>query len=160
RAEAQIRYSTEHDGLTGLANSTLFRNRLTELLTRPAEAHLPSVVLIDLDRFRNINEAFGRTTGDNLLVQFAQRLSALAHPTHLLRRSGSVVLEFVPAAAGQRPAVDGFAAAVLGVLNGPPFAFNGRRIHLSASIGIATARPNEDVEALHRRAELALRQAK
>jgi diguanylate cyclase (GGDEF)-like protein len=121
RAEAQIRYSMEHDGLTGLANSTLFRNRLSQLLTREPEGHLPSVVLMDLDRFRNINDAFGRTTGDSLLVQFAKRLLAHAHPGDLAARIASDEFAIVSRTAIQRPAVDRFAAAVLDDLNSAPF---------------------------------------
>jgi diguanylate cyclase (GGDEF)-like protein/PAS domain S-box-containing protein len=157
--EALLRYNAEHDSLTGLPNAWSFQQTVNELLAKTPDGHETAVILIDLDRFRNFNDAFGRTTGDNLLVQFAQRLSAVAQPSHLIARLGSDEFAVVQHLAGQPMTADELGATILKHLS-TPFLFGANRIHLSASIGIAVARQKDDRESLHRRAELALRQAK
>ncbi len=160
RAEAQVLHGTAHDGMTGLTNAVQFRHELTQLLshTRP-EGEKTALFLVDLDRFRNLNYALGRSAGDNLLVQFSQFLSRIVQPGDLLARVGGDEFALAHSRPGQPNAAKAVAAAILKRLEAP-LILGTRQMHLSATIGIAVAGPGDDCEALLRRAELALRQAK
>jgi diguanylate cyclase (GGDEF)-like protein/PAS domain S-box-containing protein len=160
QADAQIRYSAEHDSLTGLANAAKFRNMLDETLARTTEeCQRTAVLLIDLDCFEHLHATQTRSTTENLVVQFARLLSAKTRPDDLAARLGSEEFAVLQTASGQPIAAGTTAAAILDRL-GSPFFFDTRPVYVSANIGIAVARPGEDVDALLRRASVARRQAK
>jgi diguanylate cyclase (GGDEF)-like protein/PAS domain S-box-containing protein len=160
RAEAQVLFSAERDGLTGLANIASLRQELNALLAQASgEGQRTALLVLDLDRFGQINHALGRTVGDNLLVQFGRLLSQVTRPGDLIGRLGGDEFVIVQTASGQPVDADALAATILRRLESPLF-FETRRVHLSTSIGIAIAGQGENVESLLRRAELALGQAK
>jgi diguanylate cyclase (GGDEF)-like protein/PAS domain S-box-containing protein len=160
RAEARVLYSAERDGLTGLANTASFRQGLNALLAQASgEGQRTAVLVLDLDRFGQINHALGRIVGDNLLVQFGRLLSQATGPSDLIARLGGDEFVIVQTTSGQPIDADALAATILQRLE-PPMFFETRRVHVSASIGIAIAGQGENVESLLRRAELALGQAK
>jgi diguanylate cyclase (GGDEF)-like protein/PAS domain S-box-containing protein len=159
-AELQIGYNAEHDALTGLANMACFQRQLQALLEpTPQDRRAVGLLLIDLHRFRNVNNALGRAAGDNLLVQFAKLLSEVAGPTDLVARLGGDEFAIVQGTLRQPTAATALAASILERLRAPLF-FNGRRVRMLATIGIASAGQNGDFEALLRRADLALQHAK
>ena len=89
RAEKLLLHRSLHDPLTGLPNRTLFLDRLTHAVadTRPPYHHT-AVMLIDLDRFKVINDALGHEAGDEVLVEIANRLSSIVRPTTTIARFG------------------------------------------------------------------------
>ncbi len=150
-----------HDPLTGLPGPELLRERLAEELTRARRHGLKlAVLLLDLDRFKGINDAFGERFGDELLVKIAERLSQRLRETDHIGRWRSD--EFVILQSGVRRNDD--AAELchrLGEAFAEPFHNAGKEVHLSASIGI-TLFPNDSKtpEGLLKNADLAMYRAK
>jgi diguanylate cyclase (GGDEF)-like protein len=90
-AEEVLRYSILHDALTGLPNRSLFTEELTSRLGKPFEEReeLFALVLLDIDRFKAINEGMGHSAGDRLLIEVAQRLRDSLRRTDFVARLGS-----------------------------------------------------------------------
>jgi len=160
--EERLNYLAYYDSLTGLANSTLLHERLEQYISAAgAEQHKLALVLIDLERFKTINDTFGRHMGDVLLQQVAERLVDCVQDRKQLARIGA----------------DHFAIVVPGVQSEgelvrmvderyrqcfhDPFRINGTDLRISAKVGIALY-PNDGVaaETLFRNAEAALKKAK
>jgi diguanylate cyclase (GGDEF)-like protein/PAS domain S-box-containing protein len=101
--EAQLVHQAFHDGLTGLANRTLFTERVEHALARAAPGDL-AVLFIDLDDFKHVNDSLGHAAGDQLLVAAARRLQGCLRPTDVAARLGgdefAVLLERVTDADG------------------------------------------------------------
>ncbi|CAD6554976.1 hypothetical protein LMG28727_05815 [Paraburkholderia kirstenboschensis] len=140
---AQLEFEASHDYLTGLAN----RRKCMEVLSRAVAEAASSgsrndaseaVLFIDLDHFKEVNDAFGHAVGDELLRGFAKRLTAIPDPAFFAARVGGD--EFVLLLRNTtESAAEAFAHAVLGEL-AAPFEVSGRSVSLSASIGIALLR--------------------
>jgi diguanylate cyclase (GGDEF)-like protein/PAS domain S-box-containing protein len=157
--EAQLVHQAFHDGLTGLANRTLFAERVEHALARSDTGDL-AVLFIDLDDFKNVNDSLGHAAGDQLLIAAARRLRGCLRPADTAARLGgdefAVLLERVADA----EAADAVAARVLDTLH-QPFGLNGRTIPIKASVGVATGRPGVDeAEELLRNADVAMYAAK
>lgn len=157
RAKAELlALQATTDPLTGLAN----RRRLDdELALMVAQArryeHALSVVLIDLDHFKSVNDTHGHDTGDHVLVEAAKRLGTVVRSADLLGRWGGE--EFLLLA----PHTDHAAACALAercrrAISDPPM----RTGALTASLGVATLRAGDDERSLRRRADLAMYTAK
>ena len=150
-----------HDPLTGLPGPELLRERLAEELGRARRHGFKlAVLLLDLDRFKGINDAFGESFGDELLAKIADRLSQRLRETDHIGRWRSD--EFVILQSGVRRNDD--AAELchrLGEAFAEPFHNAGKELHLSASIGI-TIFPNDakTPEGLLKNADLAMYRAK
>jgi diguanylate cyclase (GGDEF)-like protein len=137
--EEQLAFQTRHDALTGLANRGLFRERLERLVATIGSASVNSVLYIDLDDFKRINDTLCHQAGDDLLLAIGERLVALVRPEDLVDRLGSdefaVLLESTDAhmavAATKR---------ILGALQ-RPLSLGGRDVLPRASVGIATTMP-------------------
>lgn len=145
------------DGLTGLSDRQFFRGRLTAELTAPEREDQVAVLLIDLDRFKLINDSHGHPVGDALLQMVAQRLRSVVREGDLVSRLGgdefAVIMPGVgaPEAMGQR-LVD---------LLSRPYLIEGHIAVVGASIGVAVGpRDGADTASLVRAADLALYQAK
>lgn len=162
--EARLEFEASHDYLTGLAN----RRRCMEVLSRAVEqaaspgltgAASLAVLFIDLEHFKEVNDAFGHAVGDELLREFAKRLLAILDPAVFAARVGGD--EFVLLLRGTTEgAAEAFAHAVLKQLE-LPFETCGRSVSLSASIGIALLREaSESAEALLSHADTAMYAAK
>ena len=154
-----VRSTGEHeragriDALTGLPNRRALHASVGECGPRSA------LLLLDIDRFRTVNDALGHVHGDRLLVEVARRLAGAVPPHDLVVRLGGD--EFAVLATR----VDGPAAArrIAGHLAealGRPYALDGMTVDVSASIGIAMADRGGDGAALLRRAEVAMYDAK
>ncbi|MDO8301425.1 EAL domain-containing protein [Lacisediminimonas sp.] len=162
--EAQLEFEASHDYLTGLAN----RRKCMEVLTRAvAEAASPgfargaslAVLFIDLDHFKEVNDAFGHAVGDGLLHDFAKRLLAILEPAIFAARVGGDKFVLLIRSTTES-AAEAFAHAVLKEF-ATPFEAGGRYVSLSASIGIALLREApESAETLLSHADTAMYAAK
>ncbi|MDX9995221.1 MAG: EAL domain-containing protein [Rhodocyclaceae bacterium] len=160
-AVEHIEYLAHHDSLTGLANRYSMESRLAQALasSRREEAEL-AVMLIDLDRFKNINDTLGHHIGDKLLVEAAQRLRIGVRESDIVARIGGD--EFVVVLTGMGAAQDAIRVGtkVLEAL-GQPYLVEGHLLHSTPSIGISVY-PGDggDVDTLLKHADTAMYHAK
>lgn len=162
--EAQLEFEASHDYLTGLAN----RRKCMEVLSHAvAEADSSgftdgaslAVLFIDLDHFKEVNDACGHAVGDRLLREFARRLLAILEPAIFAARVGGDKFVLLLRNTTES-AAEGLAHAVLREL-ATPFDKGGRYVSLSASIGIALPREAmESAETLLSHADTAMYAAK
>ena len=153
--EAELQHLALHDPLTGLANRTLFADRLRHALGRSqrTDAGL-GVLLVDLDDFKEVNDVHGSTTGDALLMTVADRLRECVRAEDTVARLGGD--EFAILLDRQSEAADDVARRVLAALTAP-VQLDGPIVQVSASVGITvTLSSAGDVE---KRARDALREA-
>lgn len=161
-AEDEVRFIANHDVLTGLANRALF-NRHLERDCAVASAELPaSLLLIDLDLFKQVNDTLGHPVGDALLKAVASRLKALAPPGALVARlGGDEFAIWLPAGLGGAASSPTETAAALAakLVNqlARPFLLLGHVVEIGCSVGWAMA-PGDAREPalLMRAADLAL----
>ena len=154
-------YLAHHDGLTGLPNRWLLRDRLGRALSLAARhGGRVAVMFIDLDRFKQVNDLHGHAVGDRLLVQAGERLvGALRASDTVARQGGDEFIALLPDVRSPEDAAIA-AEAVLRAL-AAPFEIDGLRLHVSGSVGVAMA-PDDgiDPDALLRSADLAMYEAK
>jgi diguanylate cyclase (GGDEF)-like protein len=131
----QQSYLVLYDALTGLANRTLFLDRLSQLMHRKDNAPF-AVVVFDVDRFKHINETLTYQAGDYLLKTFARRLSALAPETHLARPSGDDFALVLPDAHDEH-AIACFIHDTLIPAITRPVDYDGQELRLALKVGIA-----------------------
>jgi diguanylate cyclase (GGDEF)-like protein len=160
-AEQHLRFLAQHDTLTGLANRTRFLENLTEALESHAEeGRQLALHFVDLDRFKEINDAFGHAEGDAYLRDIAERLSKLVdRPEFLGRLGGDEFAVIQPELSGSKHA-EIFAERVCSALTGT-YDINGYEVVSTASVGVAVA-PQHGTGAaqLLRSADVALHQVK
>lgn len=158
--EARLHHQANHDALTGLPNRVLFEDRLHQaLLQAQHERHSVAVLLVDLDRFTEINDTLGHPVGDQLLRLIGnQFVQALRDTDTVARFAGD---EFVILLPGTD--VVGAEAAARLLLEGleQPFTIDTHTIYVGASVGITTT-PDQPVEVVTmlRRADVAMYAAK
>ena len=162
RVEAEVAHMARHDSLTDLANRTLFMEKIDEALARLRRGgERFSVFMIDVDRFKAVNDSLGHPVGDALLKAVAQRLRAEIDETDTVARFGGdefAVLQTL--AADQNEDAVALATRILKAIN-QPYELDGHQASISASIGIARA-PDDGASAdeLLKNADLALYQVK
>ncbi len=162
RSAAQLSYQAHHDALTGLANRVLFVERVGEALVRLAQhGDRFAVMLLDLDRFKSVNDSLGHPIGDGLLRAVANRLRACLQDDDLVARLGGDEFAILQICAGdQREAAVSLSNRVLDVL-ATTFDIEGHQVITGASVGIAFAPEHgTDVNQLMKCTDLALYQAK
>lgn len=153
--------ASQTDPLTGTLNRAGFDLRVGEALLRAQEErHRLALLMIDLDRFKPVNDEHGHATGDALLVAVAQRLHKVLRPTDMLARLGgdefAVVLPDIKDAAAAATVAQKIVTAL-----GEPFGIESKRLSIGGSVGLAFALHGEDtVPSVTRRADVALYQAK
>ena len=156
----------DNDALTGLSSRTLFQDRVTAALAGLAlDDNLvsrPSVMMVDLDRFKGVNDTLGHPVGDALLRLVAKRLRGLVRAEDVVARmGGDEFAVFVPVSAGVGPASIAQLAKRIVDLLGRPYLVDGHLINVGASVGVATALEHGNTyEQLMRNADLALYSAK
>jgi diguanylate cyclase (GGDEF)-like protein len=143
---------TRFDPLTGLPNRLLW----LELARAALESGRQTLVLIDVDRFRQLVTAFGARFADRILVEVSDRLLASIGASGILGRSGRQFALLVPF---ESDAISSLLARIQAAIRAP-FAPNADTIELSACLGVATSCADADAEALFADAEVALAQAK
>ncbi len=161
RADAEITRLALFDGLTGLANRQRMRMSLDQTISQPGGAHRTSALfLLDLDRFKAVNDTLGHQTGDALLKQVAQRLQRSIGDAGLVGRLGGDEFQVILPGEARREQLAALATEVIGALSQPYF-IDGSSITIGCSIGIAIAPDHgKDAETLVRNADLALYAAK
>lgn len=158
-AQSQIVQLAEHDLLTGLRNRHSFRACVRDRLKRMTGGH-PTLMFIDLDQFKQVNDTLGHVVGDELLVRVAQRLIVTSRPASILSRFGGD--EFVLFDIFDSPIEEAarLAAEIIRSLSNV-FDVDTHQIAIGASIGLAAGNGTEaDVDDLIRDADLALYRAK
>jgi diguanylate cyclase (GGDEF)-like protein len=152
-------YQAAHDALTGLRNRTSFVDSVRDSLSRSGDNGV-AVMLMDLDRFKDVNDALGHDTGDEVLCLVAARLSgALGDGASVARLGGDEFAIVVPGIADIDTARE-LAAEARSVLL-PPFSVRGVALEVSGSIGITVAPLHgEDAHTLLKRADIAMYSAK
>jgi diguanylate cyclase (GGDEF)-like protein/PAS domain S-box-containing protein len=156
-----IRHRALHDPLTGLPNRLLFLDRLGQATERQRRRRdtLTAVLVLDLDRFKLVNESLGHRAGDELLAAAAPRLrQAVRSSDTVARFSGDefgILLEDIT---GEQDAID-MAERIAGVF-ARPFVLDGNEHFVTTSIGIALAEGGERAEDLLRDADAAMHRAK
>lgn len=149
-----------HDVLTGLPNRALLFDRIEHALCAASRYERTLALLfIDLDGFKSINDRLGHEAGDQLLVAVAGRVSSVVRKADTVARLGGD--EFVVLC--ERTAGAGWSASAAERITGAfsrPFPLRGERLRLTASVGVADARPGDTARDLLRRADLAMYAAK
>jgi diguanylate cyclase (GGDEF)-like protein len=158
--EAQAHHLAYHDVLTGLPNRARFNDRTDQALLRARHGEAMAVLLLDLDRFKNVNDRFGHLAGDELIQEVAKRLSQeLKEPDAVARLGGdefAILLHGEDLAGGIEPTLD----AILEALH-RPYEIFGNQAHVGVSIGVAPAPDcGTDRTDLMRKADIALYRAK
>ena len=161
-AEERLLHDAVHDNLTGLPNRELFLDRLESVLAFAKADSLirPAVVVIDLDRFKQVNDSVGIAVGDSILLTLARRLGRLLKPQDTLARLSGDQFALILLSEHDSERIVAFAETLRKGLRAP-ITFNDREIFLTASMGIALAdgQPHRADEVL-KDAELAMFHAK
>jgi diguanylate cyclase (GGDEF)-like protein/PAS domain S-box-containing protein len=158
----RIDYLAYYDGLTGLANRTLFHERLDQQVTlAKSEGRPAALVEIDIERFKVINDSLGRQAGDGLLKEIAGRLRAhWVEPAQLGRLGADHFGVMLPDAQNAEEAARRIEKGLQEVF-GPPFRTGATELRVSAKAGIAMfPADGADPETLFRNSEAALKKAK
>jgi diguanylate cyclase (GGDEF)-like protein/PAS domain S-box-containing protein len=161
-AEERLLHDAVHDNLTGLPNRELFLDRLDAVLAfAKADPQIkPTVMVIDLDRFKQVNDSVGIAVGDSILLTLARRLGRLLKPQDTLARLSGDQFALILLSERESERIIAFAETLRKGLRAP-ITFNDREILLTASMGIALAdgQPHRNEEVL-KDAELAMYHAK
>jgi diguanylate cyclase (GGDEF)-like protein/PAS domain S-box-containing protein len=157
----KIAYLARYDTLTGLPNRLMITEALKEALAYAAQWRTRcGFLMIDLDRFKAVNDPLGHRIGDNLLVQVSQRLQEVAGEGEMCGRLGGDEFALVIRDASDRENVARLANRLIAAIS-QPFDVEGHKLYVGASVGSATGPADGDtVEALMRNADLALNRAK
>jgi diguanylate cyclase (GGDEF)-like protein len=161
RANAQLEHAATHDSLTGLPNRLLLMDRLAQA-TAHSERYTRgfAVLVVDLDRFKSINDSLGHLAGDQMLTEVARRLSALLRKADTLARLGGDEFVLVLNEIASARDAESVASKVLAGLAAPVM-LSGIEVQISASIGISVF-PQDGVNAdsLLKHADAAMYHAK
>ncbi len=161
-AEERVLHDAVHDNLTGLPNRELFLDRLEAALAfaRVDEQIRPTVIVIDLDRFKQVNASVGLAVGDSVLLTIARRLARLLKPQDTLARIAGGQFGMILMSEREPERITAFADTIRRSLRAP-IGFGARQIFLTASIGLvlvdSQARTRDEVL---KDAELAMYSAK
>ncbi|MDD5241081.1 MAG: EAL domain-containing protein [Sulfuricella sp.] len=160
-AEERIDYLAHHDALTGLPNRTLLHDRIGQTLAAcQYQHHKAALLLIDLDRFKNINESLNHDFGDRLLQLVAERLGGCVHALDTLARSGGDEFVVLMGEVHHLGEISVMAKALLAAIN-QPFQVEGQEIIITSSIGISVYPDDgDDTQTLLKNADVAMYRAK
>jgi diguanylate cyclase (GGDEF)-like protein len=161
RAEQRIRHNAYHDPLTRLPNRALFQDRLTQAVARARRAGSHTALLmLDLDRFKTINDTLGHAAGDRLLIEVAGRLLSRKREGDTVARLGGDEFVLIVSDLRHREDAEIVAERLLEVLK-PPIHLDEHDLHVSASIGVAIyPQDGDEPSTLMKCADLALYRAK
>ena len=160
QASEQISYLARHDALTDLPNRLMLRERMDEIVRNGRPDHSCAVIIMDLDRFKIVNDTLGHPIGDALLVQVAKRLKGLVRRHDVIARLGGDEFAIILQHVDDITEVSDLAKRVIARM-AQPFQIKGNRITVGATLGISlqTISALDPAEAL-RQADVALYAAK
>lgn len=160
-ADARIHHMAHHDNLTSLPNRVLFSQRLNEALRGDRESGKRTAALcLDLDNFKNVNDALGHQVGDDLLRAVANRLHGVLREQDTLARNGGDEFSIVLPAMTHKDEAEIVAQRLIDAIK-PPFNVDGHNLSVGLSIGIAIAGPGiATPDQILRCADMALYEAK
>ena len=162
QAKRQSEHVAQHDALTGLSNRVRFMRRLGEMLATRGDGGTVTVLFLDLDDFKPVNDRYGHAAGDRVLATIADRLRGAVRSGDLVARLGGD--EFVialPLAQGQGQLIATRMGAALEAAIAQPIEFDGHVVRVTASIGAAScAGARCSAEELMHRADLNMYDAK
>lgn len=162
RSEKELEHATNHDALTGLPNRTLLNDRLKQsILNAQRYGRSVTVMVLDLDNFKNINDSLGHAVGDELLKTTAERLLQSVRKSDTVVRLGGD--EFVIVFTDQTSDTPAITLAIQKIRDAitEPFDYRGHTLRVTCSMGLATF-PNdgEDAASLMKNADAAMYRAK
>jgi diguanylate cyclase (GGDEF)-like protein/PAS domain S-box-containing protein len=157
RLEEQLIHQAFHDPLTGLANRALFRDRVSHALAlAQRRGHPITVLFLDLDDFKLVNDSLGHAEGDRLLIAAAERFLSCARSTDTVARlGGDEFAILIEGGEGRDGLLERLSAAMVHA-----FSLSGNQVRVTASIGVATAAGGEGADDLLRNADVAMYEAK
>jgi diguanylate cyclase (GGDEF)-like protein/PAS domain S-box-containing protein len=157
RLEEQLTHQAFHDPLTGLANRALFRDRVSHALAlAQRRGHPITVLFLDLDDFKMVNDSLGHAEGDRLLIAAAERFLSCARSTDTVARlGGDEFAILIEGAEGREGLLERLTAAMV-----HSFSLSGNQVRVTASIGVAAAVGGESADDLLRNADVAMYEAK
>jgi diguanylate cyclase (GGDEF)-like protein len=161
RSEERLTYLAQYDHLTGLVNRSLFRDRLVQAMARSKRLEQPiGLMLLDLDRFKAVNDTFGHDMGDELLKAVSERLKACVREVDTVARMGgdefTIILEGVSSEQNILVVATRITESIA-----TPFELTGHSISIGVSIGV-TIYPHDDhpIDELLKHADTAMYRAK
>ncbi len=162
QAAARITHAAHHDSLTGLANRTLFNSTMIETLSN-AQIHTQSgnLLLLDLDKFKPVNDTYGHDVGDDLLKQVAIRLKDCVRSSDLVARLGGDEFAIIlPRTGANTHGTAEIASRIVDSLR-KPFKVFAEKIEIGVSIGIAPILATDnDTSTIIKKADIALYEVK
>ncbi|WP_327438614.1 EAL domain-containing protein [Pseudomonas donghuensis] len=159
-AHARIQHLSMHDALTGLANRNKLSRFLDQALLKGPDATPLTLLLLDLDSFKPINDSLGHPAGDAVLLEVAARLRESTRDGDLVARLGGDEFVLVMNGMDSRNEIDRFCARLIDSLH-QPIHYEEQALHIGASLGVAQTRlQGFDAGELIRCADIALYQAK
>lgn len=160
RSEAKIAHMALHDALTGLPNRSLLNERLEQALTRVRRGDIVAIHLLDLDRFKNVNDTLGHPAGDKLLKLVADRLRCLVRETDTIARMGGDEFAILQVAISQPADATLLAQRIIEAVSAP-YEIDSQQVVVGTSVGIAIGPTDGHTpDQLMRNADLALYRAK
>jgi diguanylate cyclase (GGDEF)-like protein len=159
--EQQVMYETTHDSLTGLPNRVLLHDRLEQAInTALRQQYSIGLLILDLDRFKEVNDTLGHFAGDRLLKQVALRLTGVVRKSDTLARMGGDEFAILLNQVDNVKALDGLFKRLTRTMV-LPFSLEGMTLDVQASMGVALCpKHGRDVDTLIQRAEVAMYAAK
>jgi diguanylate cyclase (GGDEF)-like protein len=159
-SEAQAQHIAFHDPLTGLANRTLFSDRLDQALKSVRKGETLTLLLLDLDRFKLVNDTLGHLAGDALIREFGRRIERVLRREDLLARVGGDEFALLLKGVGERPHARTICDRILAAVH-EPFEVLGNAAFVGVSVGVAISpEAGTDRVELMRKADIALYRAK
>jgi diguanylate cyclase (GGDEF)-like protein/PAS domain S-box-containing protein len=160
RFEEQLRHQAFHDPLTGLANRALFRDRVDHALKLARrQRQCITVLFLDLDDFKKVNDSFGHAEGDRLLVAAAERFRSCARAGDTVARLGGDEFAILIEEATGQEEQDILTGRLMDAM-AQPFMLSGKEVSVTVSVGIASASAGDNVSDVLRNADVAMYTAK
>jgi diguanylate cyclase (GGDEF)-like protein len=160
-SEERFRYMALHDALTGLATRVLFHDRLSLALEAAKRRRNGfALLMLDIDRFKELNDTFGHRAGDEVLRVTSARIVETARKSDTVARMGGDEFVVLLPDLGDPQGAESMASRVVAALS-VPVSFEGRELPISVSVGVCTSSAGElDAEVLLKNADTALYEAK
>ena len=160
-AQERAEFLSYHDALTGLPNQLLLKDRLQQAIAFSNTTGTKlALLIIDLDRFKTINDFLGHAAGDRLLVEVASRLSRRVRSTDTVSRQGGDEFHLLLTNLAEPDAIVTFLGELMDSMQ-QPYEIEGRELTISVSVGIAIyPEDGADFEALLKKADMAMYRAK